>query len=110
MVNKTLLPRHEVPDKRLSHSTTATFQLGTGFALSLANRGLGEPRVRQRPQTAWEGSMRIVEGENHRWRTRFSSDYRDRWCWNGRWMSSPTTSRTSTPRVTRPTSRCSKNT
>src|ERR1700694_1027722 len=47
---------------------------------------------------AWEGfGSRIIEGENHRWRIRFSSDFRGRWCWNGRSMSSPTTSRTSTP-------------
>src|SRR3954454_6736416 len=40
---------------------------------------------------------------------RFSSDFRGRWCWNGRWMSSPTTSPTSTHQATRPTSRCWRN-
>jgi len=57
------------------------FQLGTAFALSLSNRGLGEPFrfekwIRER---AWEGNAcGSFGGENHRWRIRFSSDYRGR--------------------------------
>src|ERR1700709_956219 len=98
MVNKTFLPSVVIPSKHLTPSKTVVFQTGTAFAEMLADHGLGRAcAVREISGPAWESSARIDEGENHRWRIRFSSDYQSRWCWNGRWMSSPTTSPTSTP-------------
>src|SRR5258708_38314128 len=97
--------------KHLTPSKTDIFRTGTAFALNAANRGLGEPwrvegSAKDEPGRAL--ASRLIEGENHRWRTCFSSDFRGRWCWSGRWTPSPTTSRTSTPTATRTTGPCSK--
>src|SRR3954468_19475574 len=111
MVNKTLLPPRVQPGKTPNLFKILNYQTWHNFRSVTGEPRLGRAlAVRTDPQTAWEGLMRIVEGENYRWRMRFSSDFRGRWCWNGKWMSSPTMSRTSTPTVTKATSRCFRNT
>src|SRR5258708_38119258 len=112
MVNNPFLPPSADPAKHLSPSKIVVFPVGTGFADKSANPpGLGEPAtVYEIRQQAWEsGAFRIAEGEPYRCRIRFSSDFRGRWCWNDRWMSSPTMLRTSTLQVSRPIARCSRN-
>jgi hypothetical protein len=78
MVNTTLLPPAGPSPKPLTHSKIEIFSTGTAFAVLIANRGLGEQAARSDPKLkAWEGGRLWgqFQGENHRCRMRFSSDY-----------------------------------
>jgi hypothetical protein len=83
MVNKTFLPPAKHPAKRLSPSKIGISGLGTGFADALDEpHGLGEPwwfeEIGKSPPGRATFLQIVAEGENHRWRMRFSSDFRGR--------------------------------
>jgi hypothetical protein len=60
MVNKTLLPPCKTQPKHPTPSSIGIFSTGTGFAVGMANRSLGEPGGSLDPQPAWEGRARII--------------------------------------------------
>jgi hypothetical protein len=82
MVNKTFLPPAKHPSIRLTPSNIGISRVGTAFADLLSEpQGLGEPSpVYEIGETAPGRAMLAdrLEGENHRWRIRFSSDFRGR--------------------------------
>src|SRR5258705_6555647 len=67
MVNKTLLPPGHNSAKHLTPSKTDIFRTGTAFALTAANRGLGEPWRFEGSAKDEPGRVlasRLIEGEN----------------------------------------------
>src|SRR5260370_1857686 len=104
MVNKTLLPPRPGPRQTSKSFQNRSFRNWHGFRSDQWRTGAWESLGGSNdPRKTRLGGLasRLIEGENQRWRIRFSSDFRGRWCWSGRWTSSPTTSRTSTPTADR---------
>ena len=80
MVNKTFLPPAATPEKYLTPSKTICFRLGTGFAEYFREpAGLGELKGLRDPDSGLgEQAQGSIKRGDHRWRIRFSSDYRGR--------------------------------
>jgi len=80
MVNKTFLPPAAHPTKYLTLSSIGIFRVGTAFAEYIANRRAWESaRVHGIRTAAWESRLQgSIKRGDHRWRIRFSSDYRGR--------------------------------